>query len=200
MAALVVSVLLVVGLEAAGTDVDPSDTPPGVTIGATIAQGLGFIGFAVLLARVTSGVALARGVRLRRTRLWPAAGWTLLAWVAFWRSPAPGRPRSASRDDDLPQELGADESTAALVAVILMVTLLAPDRRGAVLPRLPVHGPAPLDRTASRRADHRRRLRRHPRGRHGRRVPRAAHGPRRDPVLPVLEDGLAARARWRCTR
>src|SRR5918997_4360824 len=55
MAALIVSVLLVVGVEAAGTDVDPSNTPPGGTIGATIAQGLGLVGFSVLLARVTSG-------------------------------------------------------------------------------------------------------------------------------------------------
>ncbi len=127
MVALVVSVLIVVFLEAAGTDVEPDTPPSGVTIGATIAQGLGFIGFAVLLARVTSGVASPRAFGFRRTRLWPAAGWTLLAWVAFLAfSGAWAAALGITESDDLPQELGADESTAALVAVILMVTLLAP--------------------------------------------------------------------------
>ncbi len=127
MAALVVSVLIVVFLEAAGTDVDPNATPPGVTIGATIAQGLGFIGFAVLLARVTSGIASPRAFGVRRTRPWPAAGWTVLAWLAFLAfSAAWAAALGIDESDDLPQELGADDSTAALVAVILMVTLLAP--------------------------------------------------------------------------
>jgi membrane protease YdiL (CAAX protease family) len=127
MVALVASVLIVVFVEAAGTDVDSDNMPSGVTIGATIAQGLGFIGFAVLLARVTSGVASPQAFGLRRTRLWPAVGWTALAWAAFLAfSAAWAAALSIDENDDLPQELGADESTAALVAVILMVTLLAP--------------------------------------------------------------------------
>src|SRR5918997_1411746 len=47
--ALVASIVLVVVIELAGVDVDPEDAPPGVTIGATIAQGLGLVVFAVVV-------------------------------------------------------------------------------------------------------------------------------------------------------
>ncbi len=127
LVALVASVVLVVGVEASGTDVDPSDTPPGITIGATIAQGLGLIVFAVVLARMTAGRASPRDFGFRATPLKAAVGWTVAAWLTFivfsaiWAAAL-----GIEESDDLPQELGAEDSTLALIAVTVMVTLLAP--------------------------------------------------------------------------
>jgi membrane protease YdiL (CAAX protease family) len=127
MAALVASIVLTVGVEASGTSVDPEDLPPGITIGATIVQSLGLIAFAFVLARATAGPPSLRDFGIRRTSLRRAIGWTFASWVAFLAfSGAWSSALGIDESDDLPQELGADESTVALVAVLLMVTLLAP--------------------------------------------------------------------------
>ena len=64
---------------------------------------------------------------LRPARLWSSAGWLALTWFGFflfsviWVA-APG----ITEKDDLPEQLGADKSTAALVAVALLVCVVAP--------------------------------------------------------------------------
>jgi membrane protease YdiL (CAAX protease family) len=76
---------------------------------------------------VTSGVASPRAFGLRATRALPALGWTVLAWLAFIGfSAAWAAALGITESDDLPQELGAEDSTVALIAVLVMVTLLAP--------------------------------------------------------------------------
>jgi hypothetical protein len=127
VAALLASVVITAGVQLAGEDVDVGSMPPGVTIGATVVQALGFIGFAVLFAHVTAGRARPADFGFRRTPVGSAIGFTALAWVSFlilsgiWAAAL-----GLEQSDDLPQELGADESTVALVAVLLMVTLVAP--------------------------------------------------------------------------
>jgi membrane protease YdiL (CAAX protease family) len=109
----------------AGANVD--DPPPWVNIVATIVQDAALIGSALFFARLSGHRPRARDFGLRRTRLWAGLGWMLAAWFAFflftvtWVSALGIQER-----DDLPKELGADESTIALVAVGFLVTVVAP--------------------------------------------------------------------------
>lgn len=103
------------------------DPPPAVTISATILQNIALVGVAILFAK---GVARPTPWQfgLRRPAWWPSVGWTLLAFVTFivfsavWIS-ALGL---ENEEDTLPAELGVDESTAALIAVAFLVTVVAP--------------------------------------------------------------------------
>ena len=130
LATLIVAVVgvgvLALFVELAGVET-VDDTPPGVTIGGTYVQDLALIGSALLLARLLDPPATPAKFGLRLTRLRPAIGWTVLAWVGFFAfvmvwSLALG----IDENDDLPEELGVDGSTAALVAVSLLVCVLAP--------------------------------------------------------------------------
>jgi membrane protease YdiL (CAAX protease family) len=112
--------------EAAGTDVS-GDGPPGVTIGGTYLQDLALIGSAFVLARLLDPPARMEHFGLRRTPLGPAVGWTLLAWVCFFAFSAIWAAALNIKDeDDLPDELGADSSDVALVAVSFLVCVIAP--------------------------------------------------------------------------
>jgi membrane protease YdiL (CAAX protease family) len=113
--------------ELAGADVSGDDPPPGVTIGGTYVQDLALIGTALLLARVLDPPATATKFGLRVPRGWSAVGWTLLAWAAFLAfSGIWSVALDIQENDDLPQELGVDGSTLALVAVSGLVCVLAP--------------------------------------------------------------------------
>lgn len=109
---------------AAGAGLD--DPPSWVNILATVLQDAALIGSALFFARL-SGRPRARDFGLRPTRLGPAVAWMLAAWGAFflftivWISAL-----GIDERDDLPDELGADESTLALIAVGLLVTVVAP--------------------------------------------------------------------------
>jgi CAAX protease family protein len=109
---------------AAGADLD--DPPPWVNILATVIQDAALIGSALFFARL-NGRVRARDFGLRPTPFWSGLGWMSAAWAAFfvftivWISAL-----GIEERDDLPSELGADESTLALVCVGLLVTVVAP--------------------------------------------------------------------------
>jgi membrane protease YdiL (CAAX protease family) len=113
-------------VELAGVDTG-GDTPPGVTIGGTFVQDIALIGAAWFLAHVVDPPATAAKFGLRLPRWWPAIGWMVVAWVGFatfgqvW-----AQLLDIHETDDLPQELGADNSTLALVAVSILVCVVAP--------------------------------------------------------------------------
>lgn len=120
--------ILAVAAGLAGYDVDASDPPPGVTIGGTVIQDLALILAAVVFARITTASRpTAAQFGLRGVAWRPALGWTLAIWLAFilfsalWAAAL-----NITENDDLPAELGADDSTLALVAVTLLVTIVAP--------------------------------------------------------------------------
>jgi membrane protease YdiL (CAAX protease family) len=102
------------------------DPPPAVNIAATVVQGGAFIGAALLMAH-RAGRVLPEQFGLVRTRLWPAIGWMALAYVgygvlsALWAQLV-----DTDAEDKLPTSLGVDESTVALVAVCVLVTVIAP--------------------------------------------------------------------------
>jgi len=103
------------------------DTPPGVTIGGTYVQDLALIGSALLLARMLDAPVTPGKFGLRLTPLRAAIGWTLVSWFGFFAfATVWGIALGITENDDLPEELGVDGSTAALVAVAILVCVLAP--------------------------------------------------------------------------
>jgi len=119
--------LVAVVAEVFGVDVDPDDPPSGVTIAGVIVQDIALVVSAFVLARATAGAPRPAQFGLRRVALGLAARWTLVAWIAFFViSAAWAAALNIQEEDDLPQELGADESTLALVVVSVLVTVVAP--------------------------------------------------------------------------
>ena len=110
-----------------GYDVSAGDPPPGVTITGTFFQDGALILSAWLLARLTAGSPTWAQFGLRPVAPLRAFGWLLGAWVAFiafsgiWAAAL-----GISENDDLPQELGADDSSTALFFVAVLVCVAAP--------------------------------------------------------------------------
>ena len=125
--AILGATLAAVVAQLAGYDVDAGDPPPGVTITGTFFQDGALILSAWLLARLTAGSPTAAQFGLRRVVFRRAVGWLVAAWVAFlafsgiWAAAL-----SIKENDDLPQELGADDSSTALFFVAVLVCVAAP--------------------------------------------------------------------------
>lgn len=100
--------------------------PPAVNIVATVVQDAAFVGAAVLMASRVGRVLPAQ-FGIVRTRIGPALGWMTAAFVTYavftqaWATLV-----DTHKTDKLPDSLGADQSTVALVAVCVMVTVIAP--------------------------------------------------------------------------
>ena len=111
----------------AGYDVSSGDPPPGVTITGTFFQDGALILSAWLLARLTAGSPSWAQFGLRPVAPLRALRWLVGAWVAFiafsgiWAAAL-----SIKENDDLPQELGADDSSTALFFVAVLVCVAAP--------------------------------------------------------------------------
>ena len=118
---------IVFGVAAAVGGADFEDPPAAVNIMALVVQDLCLVGAAVFFARMGSG-ARPWDFGLRPVRLWSGVGWAVLSWVAFLAFTATWLTILGVDDssDDLPQSLGVDESTFALVAVALLVCVGAP--------------------------------------------------------------------------
>jgi membrane protease YdiL (CAAX protease family) len=117
---------VLIGVVAAAFGASFSDPPPAVNIAATIVQDGAFVTAALLLAR-RAGPLLPAEFGLRRTALWQALGWIALALLAFYVfSGAWAALVNVNQKDTLPQDLGVHDSTAALVAVCVLVTVIAP--------------------------------------------------------------------------
>jgi membrane protease YdiL (CAAX protease family) len=117
---------LVVGIVGAIFGAQFDDPPAAVNIAATVVQDAAFIGAAVMFA-ARAGRVLPAQFGLVRTRIGPALGWMIAAYVFYialgqlWAQLV-----DTNAKDKLPDSLGADESTAALVAVCVIVTVIAP--------------------------------------------------------------------------
>jgi membrane protease YdiL (CAAX protease family) len=108
----------------AGASLD--DPPPAVDIAATVVQDAAFICSALIFA---SMVARPRPWHfgLRPTRLAPAVGYVLAGYGVFIAAAAAwSAALNLHEKDDVVNQLGADESTVALVAVTVLVCVVAP--------------------------------------------------------------------------
>jgi uncharacterized protein len=102
------------------------DPPPAVNIVATVVQDGAFVAAALMFA-ARAGRVLPAQLGFVRTRVGKALGWMVTAYVvyialgALW-----GLVVDTDAKDKLPDSLGLDESTAALVGVCVLVTVIAP--------------------------------------------------------------------------
>jgi membrane protease YdiL (CAAX protease family) len=108
----------------AGANLD--DPPPAVDITATLLQDAAFVGSAlVFAAMVTRPRPWHFG--LRETPLGPAVGYVIAGYLAFFAFAAGWSVLlDLHESDDVVKQLGADESTIALVAVTILVCVVAP--------------------------------------------------------------------------
>ncbi len=110
-----------------GAEITGGDAPPGVLLGGTIMQDIGFVGAAVLLAFMTGGRPWAAQFGLRKTPFWWSVLWVVALYFAFlvfaaiWQAFV-----EIEEDTDLLRELGADRSDVLLVLAALLVCVLAP--------------------------------------------------------------------------
>ena len=118
---------LIIGVIGAVAGADFQDPPPAVSISATVVQDLSFIGAALLFARI-AGTARPEQFGLRRTSFWRAVGWIAVTFMGFylvtlvWVSIL----GADANDSKLPEELGVDDSTVAMLAVAFLVSVVAP--------------------------------------------------------------------------
>jgi membrane protease YdiL (CAAX protease family) len=108
----------------AGANLD--DPPPAVDITATVVQDAAFVGAALIFAGM---VARPRPWHfgLRDTPLAPAVGYVIAGYLAFFGFAAGWSVLlDLHETDDVVKQLGADQSTIALVAVTILVCVVAP--------------------------------------------------------------------------
>ena len=108
----------------AGANLD--DPPPAVDISATVLQDMAFVASAIVFA---SMVARPRPWHfgLRSTRIAPAVGYVMGGYLVFLGAAAVWSALlNLHETDDVVQQLGADQSTVALVAVTILVCVVAP--------------------------------------------------------------------------
>jgi membrane protease YdiL (CAAX protease family) len=121
---LVVSAIAAIIGAAAGADIE--ETPPGLLLVLTFLQGVILCGTAIFLAGRTRRPR-AWHFGLRRARFWPSVGWTalglggFLVFVSLYSVLI-----TPEGDQSVTEDLGADESTLALVAVGFVVIVVAP--------------------------------------------------------------------------
>jgi membrane protease YdiL (CAAX protease family) len=119
---------IAIGAVAAATGASLKHLPAWADIAATVIQDLALIGSAVLFARMSTRPR-PRDFGLRATRLWPAVGLVLGAWASFFATnvvliAATGARNRDARD--VIEQLGGHRSVAALVAICVVVTVVAP--------------------------------------------------------------------------
>jgi CAAX protease family protein len=117
---------IVVGLVGAAFGASLEDPPPAVNIIATFIQDGAFIGAALLFAS-RAGAVLPAQFGLTGVRIGKALKWMAIAYAGYWALAVLWAQLIDLPDEDkLPESLGVDESTLALVAVCVLVTVIAP--------------------------------------------------------------------------
>jgi len=105
---------------------DVGDPSPAANIVATLFQDAAFVGVAIAFARSAGPVSAAQ-FGLRATPWRRALGWAVLIGLSFYLlSGLWSALLDIKESDDLPDSLGVDRSTVALVAVCVLVTVVAP--------------------------------------------------------------------------
>jgi membrane protease YdiL (CAAX protease family) len=100
---------------------------PGVSIGLTFVQNAALFGAAYFFARMGRGRAAAADFGLRATAFWKSVGLLVAVWVGFlilsaiWAAVF-----SLDQQQDLPEELGANGPLLNTLAVVVLVTVVAP--------------------------------------------------------------------------
>ena len=122
---VVISLVVVVTAGAFGASTE--DPPPGVAIGLTIGQNLAFVAAAFFFAFLMSGRPAAGDFGLRSSPLWRSVRLLVAIWIGFFvLSAIWAAALSLDERQTLPDELGADGALLNALAVIVLVTVIAP--------------------------------------------------------------------------
>ncbi len=117
---------LLVGAIAVAFGAESDNLPSGVNIVLTIVQDAAFIGAALFVASMVARPAPWH-FGLRGARPGPFVGWVVVAFLAFGAFGALYQlVVDIGPQEELPDELGADNGTLALVAAAFLVTVVAP--------------------------------------------------------------------------
>ena len=124
--ATVAYLLIAAVVEAGGGNVT-SGGPPGLVISATLVQDIALIAAAVLFAGVWARGLTPASFGLRPVALWPAFGWTLLTWGAFFVLTAIYIKAVGEPDQqELTRDLAEEESLTALIGYGVLLAFVAP--------------------------------------------------------------------------
>ena len=118
--------LILVGIVAAIAGVEGDGESPTFVVVGTLVQAIVFVVTAVVFAGFVAKPK-AWHFGLRRTRFWPAVGWAALGIVAFYMvtlAYSPLVPEDV--EQQVTDDLGADEGTLGLIAAGVMVMVVAP--------------------------------------------------------------------------
>ena len=126
LAATLAYVVIAAAIEAGGGDVTGGG-PPGLVITATFIQDVALIASAIWFASMWAKGLVPASFGLRRVRLGPALGWTVLTFVAFGVLTAiyvslVGQPDQ----QELTRDLREEESLAALIGYGVLLAFVAP--------------------------------------------------------------------------
>jgi membrane protease YdiL (CAAX protease family) len=118
--------LIGAGIEAGGGNVTTGG-PPGLVISATLVQDIALIAAALFVASMWARGLTPASFGLKRVPIGPAAGWTVLAFIAFWVLTAiyinlVGEPDQ----QELTRDLREEESLSALVGYGVLLAFVAP--------------------------------------------------------------------------
>lgn len=103
-----------------------SEDAPGLNIGLTVLQNAALVGAAFFFAAMT-GRPGASDFGLRRTRFWRSVGLLVAVWVGFFvLSGIWGIALELDQEQELPEELGAEGPLLNVLAVVVLVTVIAP--------------------------------------------------------------------------
>jgi len=119
---------VIVSLIGAALGADLEDPPPAISLISTVVQDFSLIVAALLFANMVSRPRPWQFGLRRPAKLLPAAGWFVLAYLAFivfaavWISALD----LSDTKDSLPEDLGAKDSDVALISVAILVCVIAP--------------------------------------------------------------------------
>ena len=117
---------LVVVVIASAFGASAKDPPPGVSIGLTVGQNLALVVAAYFFAFL-GGRPTAADFGLRPARLWRSVRLLVAIWIGFFIASAIwAAALSLDEQQTLPDELGAGDSLANALLVIVLVTVIAP--------------------------------------------------------------------------
>ena len=104
-----------------------SDPPSGVNIGLTVVQNAALIGAAYFFAALSGRPAASDFGLTRPGRPWHSAGLLIAVWIAFFAASAVwALALELDEPQTLPEELGATGPLLNALAVVVLVTVIAP--------------------------------------------------------------------------
>ncbi|MEA2124308.1 MAG: protease family protein [Solirubrobacteraceae bacterium] len=113
-------------LAGATGNADGGDLPPGVILGATFIQDVLLVVAMVMFARLSGASTSPAAFGLRKVPPGRALALAAVAFVVFYAFLLAWSQLDTGAKDDLAKDLGAKDSTLALIAVAVLVGIVAP--------------------------------------------------------------------------